>query len=534
MNYTKHLTETPQTSPIPGRASEMKQNNAGGYTFTVTPEKQFERFLLLGSENGSFYVDEAKLTRENAENAINFIQKAGKVAVERIVAISQGGLAQKNDAAIFALALVTAFGNQEAKQAAYAAIPKVCRTGTHLFTFCQNVQDLRGWSRGLRNGVASFYTAKTEDQLALQLVKYRQRNGWTHRDVLRLAHPAEKDLRKNLLLRKAVGKEVTYPAGVDKNPLYAAYEEVQTLGTTAKEVSRAVSLIREYRLPWEALPTELLNHVSVWDALIQEMPITATIRNLGKVTSLGLLKPMSQASKLVTSRLTDRGNLKKGRVHPLSLLIALKTYESGHGFRGSLKWDPVEQITQALEDAFYLAFETVEPTGKNTLLALDVSGSMDSSTISNSNISAREATAAIAMVTARTEPNHYIFGFSNRFIPLKITAKQSLPQVLKTIDNLPFESTDCSLPMVYAKREGLEVDTFAVYTDNETYAGAIQPSQALAQYRSSSGRAARSVVVATSVSSFTIADPKDAGMLDVAGLTGETPHLIAEFSRGNI
>jgi 60 kDa SS-A/Ro ribonucleoprotein len=40
---------------------------------------------------------------------------------------------------------------------------------------------------------------------------------------------------------------------------------------------------------------------------------------------------------------------------------------------------------------------------------------------------------------------------------------------------------------------------------------------------------AKLIVLATSVSSFTIADPSDPGMLDVAGLDSAVPRLVSEF-----
>lgn len=45
------------------------------------------------------------------------------------------------------------------------------------------------------------------------------------------------------------------------------------------------------------------------------------------------------------------------RVHPFTLLIAWKTYEGGHGERGSLHWKPNPDIISALKTAFTLSFK---------------------------------------------------------------------------------------------------------------------------------------------------------------------------------
>jgi len=70
-----------------------------------------------------------------------------------------------------------------------------------------------------------------------------------------------------------------------------------------------------------------------------------------------------------------------------------------------------------------------------------------------------------------------------------------------------------------------------VYTDNETWAGDIHPAQALRDYREHMGIGARLVVVGMTSNGFSIADPNDAGMLDVVGFDTATPHVISEFSR---
>ena len=48
---------------------------------------------------------------------------------------------------------------------------------------------MRGWGRGLRNAVSHWYVEPGAEDLAHQAVKYQQRDGWAHGDLLRLAHP---------------------------------------------------------------------------------------------------------------------------------------------------------------------------------------------------------------------------------------------------------------------------------------------------------------------------------------------------------
>ncbi len=517
------------------RVSGSAANSAGGYSFPVDDWTRLDRFLLLGSEGGSYYASERALTRENAEATIRVIKKDGERVVGRIAEISLAGRAPKNDPAIFALALAASLGNEKTKRAAMAAIPEVCRTGTHLFQFAEAIEAFRGWGRGLRRGIAAWYTDKSPDQLALQTVKYRQRGGWAHRDLLRLAHPVTNDPA-----RKALFDWICHEKPSEALPkIAAAFVSLQK----AKNADDMAVLIMRHDLPREAVPTEWLNDPKIWRALLEHMPITALIRNLGKLSAVGALKPLGDGLPLVLSALEDTHRLKKARVHPLAILLALKTYAQGHGEKGSLKWEPVPQVIDALNAAFYTAFANVEPTGKRILLALDVSGSMAAGGIAGTSLSPREGSAAMALMTAATEQNYHIVGFtaadsthgwsqSAELTPLPLTPAMRLDDAVRTVEHLPFGGTDCALPMLHALREGLEVDAFVVYTDSETWAGKIHPVQALREYRRRTGIPAKLVVVGMVSNGFSIADPTDGGMLDVVGFDASAPAVIADFIRG--
>lgn len=524
--YAQALSKTPQSEQADSR---QVKNSAGGYTFQLDPWQALDRWLILGAEGGTYYASESKLALENATAIRNCLQIDGPKTVARIVEISEAGRAPKNDPAIFALALAAASDDAATRAAALSVLPRVCRIGTHLFQFAQSVKAMRGWGRGLRRAVGEWYQSKPDDRLAYQLVKYQQRGGWSHRDLLRLAHPvpqtkARRDLYHYVTQGKAEG------AG----EFVQGFERLKSA-----DAKQAIQLIREHGFTHEMLPGEIKNDPKVWEALLERMPMTAMIRNLGKMSAVGLLKPLSDAAHTVCDRLTDDKRIQKARVHPIAVLSALLTYKQGHGVRGSLTWEPVPQIVDALDAAFYLAFGNVEASGKKTMVALDVSGSMGCSTIAGvPGLTPRVASAAMAMVTMRTEPEWYAMGFTGggwgraNLTPLDISPRMRLDQVVRKISHLDFGGTDCALPMLHAAGEGLDVESFQVWTDSETWAGRTHPHQALKAYRDKSGIHATCAVVGCTATDFTIADPSDPGMVDVVGFDTATPNLLASFAKG--
>jgi len=561
INYAKLFNRrvTPQSQPIPG--STQVRNSNSGYSWQVDDWTRLDRFLILGAEGGTFYIGERELVKQNHDALIRCIKADGVRAVNRIVEISEAGRAPKNDPAIFALALVVTHGDTQAKTHAFANLSKVCRIGTHLFHFAEYVNAMRGWGRGLRNAVGHWYVDRGADDLAHQAVKYQQRDGWSHADLLRLAHPKAPSVQHDAIFRWMLAgadslgeREVKRKVrGQDRFAKYAAVGELPKLVQAFEQAKRAsiageiVKLIDEFDLPREAIPTQWLNEAVVWEALLERMPMTAMIRNLGKMTSLGLLKPFSDAKRLIVRKLRDATALNRARIHPLAVLVAQKIYAQGHGDKGALKWSPVSAVVDALDEAFYATFQNVEPCGKPVLLAIDVSGSMAGSMIAGSCISAREASAAMALITAATEPEHEIIAFSaaagghggkwgggeSGITRVNLSPRMRLAEVIKRVEAIPMGGTDCALPMLWAARNKLDVSGFITYTDSETWAGNIHPAQALRQYRSEFVGDAKAVVVGMTSNGFTLADPNDRGMMDVVGFDTTAPAVIADFVRGS-
>ena len=115
--------------------------------------------------------------------------------------------------------------------------------------------------------------------------------------------------------------------------------------------------------------------------------------------------------------------------------------------------------------------------------------------------------------------------------PLSITASDSLNDAMHKTQALDFGGTDCALPMLDALEKKIPVDCFVILTDSETWAGPIHPAEALRKYRQEMGIPAKLVVVAMVANDFSIADPLDAGMLDVVDFDSAAPALIADFAK---
>eukprot|EP01047_Picozoa_sp_COSAG01_P072601 COSAG01_NODE_11588_length_1898_cov_2.739300_1_plen_453_part_10 len=446
----------------------MVRGKAGGMVFAVDDLVRLQRFLILGSEGGTYYTKPRQHTAENLAALLRLL-KAGRgvEAVALIQAVSTAGRAPKQTPTMTALALCARLGDAATKQAAYAALPAICRIPTHLFEFIEHAEAAAktatggtGWGRAHRRAIAGWYTARRPLNLAETVTKYQSRGGWSHMDVLRLCHATPASAEHAAIFAFVVkgGLEAAVEAGQAAAAAAAAAavapvpasdgsrkralergdaEELRQVlaylgaveeakGLTAADEQRMVALIGGARLRREHVPSQLLSSVPVWTALLEGMPLTALTRNLAKLSSIGLVVDGSEAAAEIVRRLCDGDALRRARVHPMSLLFAHRTYSAGRGEKGKLTWSPCAEVVSALDGAFHLAFKTLVPAGKRFCLALDVSGSMcvgingSGGYGGGSSLSCREASAAMALVTLETEPACETMCFSHTFQPLPL------------------------------------------------------------------------------------------------------------------
>lgn len=711
----------PQTVGLPGQV----RNNAGGYSFPLPLRTECLRYLIIGSKNGNFYQSAGQVSTEISRAILAAVNEPAsfKTLMEDLTDVSVKGRAPRQEMTMMALAACIVFApDQECKALALDSISQICRIPTHLFMLLENVRGLsqdkpdkpgKGMGKGMRKALAQFYTSRGGEELAVLLTKYKNREGWTHKDIFRLIHinpsemkddgarlvidyfmaedkperktktgvvipattartdflrrlaqiptpervdgdvdveqpkpsasvgilssvsstigsffggsaakpatPGQKrevnfkvihpqsgklDLLKLMVMDteplqnikstlvdigvgsvdsivfryggevissaktiqdiaydpsktvfvcegvEAVGatievkeKPVTQIAEqpkktVREDPLTAAARFLKALiaiAETAKDTSKAIAILKKNpRMQREHIPTEHMSSSAIWDVLLEGMGIEALIRNLGKLSQIGLA---TQKRVKICEMLTNGENVRRSRVHPLKIFIGCKTYGAGKGDLGKMTWPVVPEIANILTQTFKLAFGNVSKSGKRMMIALDVSGSMDSMCSGASNISCREGETALALVQVAVEgtANVYVRGFSTTFFNFdgRIRPEMTIQDAIRAT-SAPFGGTDCALPMVTALKERTPVDVFVVYTDSETYAPNIHPQVALELYRKEMQIDAKLVVVGMVNNCLSIANPSDPNILNLAGFDTATPELISMFSRGEI
>jgi 60 kDa SS-A/Ro ribonucleoprotein len=561
---SKKLT-SPQEK-IKGREKEQKKNAAGGVSFKMDHFDRLNRFLIIGVEGNTFYQSQKELVKENVKCLTKCLEKDPMRVIDMVVHVSTNNLAFKQDPALFVLASAASYkvdqngiGN-DVRQYALSNLPLVARTGAALYTFAQFVQAQRGWGRSLRRAFNDWLNKTPVDKLAYQSWKYKQRNGWTYRDVMRLTHPITDDPVRSEIFKymarpdespirgsitedmnqdifTSTGKpRVAYPSLLQ---IWAADRLQRMSGATKKEVSEAVKLIVDHRLTHEAIPTQLRKSKEIWDALLNNMPMTAALRNLGVMTNINLITPGSNAEKKVVDLFSNKEVIANSRTHPIQFLIAAKQYSVGAGNLGNLTWSPSQNILDTLDDAFYTSFGNVPSTGKRILVAVDVSGSMTYGYIMGiRGWTPLMLSSAMALITYKVEPNAEFIGFDTNIRNLVMNRKDRIDTVNKRFEKYSGGGTNTSLPIKHANRYG-PYDAVVSYTDNETWhhfggwnsSGHV--TEHVNQYVNKHGPV-RFLNCATLTSGTSDVDPENPYMFELCGFSADTPKIISEYIAGNL
>ena len=533
MNYgffTKK-NNTPQSEPLPGRESEMIQGRSGGWMFDAGIWQMLRRCLLVGTAQSTYYANKRELT----EDFVNVIKQAvaedpSRTAQEIIYA--SDGRSIDNSAPILALVLLSMGETPEAKRAFRESFPQVVRTASHFYEWLSYSKSFRGFGKIIREVGTAWLLEKDVKALAYQLLKYQQRHGFSNRDVLRLFHVKPDTVDRDRLFAWVVNGWEGLPSEIPSDALAQIwwYEWLKRNPERTHEAILQGRLTHEMAAPVGKMDKE------AWQLLFDGMPIGAMLRNLGSLTQLEVLCPDTVANcDRVESVLNSKDYLRRGRIHPIDVLKALKTYKSGGNVGRSKKtWTPVPRIVDILEKALELSFDTVEPTNKVFLHALDISGSMSSFVADSVGLTCCEIATTMSLVTAKAEKNYAIRGFSREFIDLGITAQDSFSSALVKARKHNFGATDASAAYDWAIKNKFKADVICFWTDSESWAGRKHPSVALKEYRQKINPNAKAVYVTLTPYRITLVDPQDNLSWDMAGFDPGIPRLIQMLAKGEI
>ncbi|KAK7944827.1 hypothetical protein WMY93_000555 [Mugilogobius chulae] len=477
----------------------MEKNlNMKTHPWEMDEKARLCRFLCFGSE-GDIYTsrEEVQVSRESAEALLALLEDGrGTDVVEVIAKYSQDGRVVSMGPCLFALAVCSQHSDLKTRQAAFKAVKEVCQDPVCLFTFIKYKKELKDtesgiWGRALRKAVSNWYNGQNAMNLAVSVSKCKQQNGWSHQDLLKLAH--------------------------------------------VKPANDGVALVCKYIMKgWNEVKTEYADKENPEEVLkvLSYLEVVEKVKHCNDETEVITMieEHLLEREQLLTDHLKS----KNARIHPFSILVALENYKKGQGYQGKTKWETDSNIIHAMDSAFYKSFKYLEPVDKNFVIAVDISTSL-SSIVPGTSLSTAVAAAAITMVFASTEANTQVLAYSGgSLLPCTVAAGMTLEQVTAELVQTPSENTDCTLPMTWATENEKAVDVFIILTNNPIWAFSASPVEALKKHRQRMGTFSKFVICGLTSIGHAVADKPDRGVLSICGFDLGAITLIQNMALGLI
>lgn len=516
--------------------------------------KRCRRLLNYYTEGSVYKILGRIYSKEHTGCLVQMLEeKRGKEILAEVEKYNEDCTPSQKDMLLFTIALCMKSKDNELKQHANKTFLLLCKTARDLFTFLEFHKKLssetcnRGYGRSLKRTLTEWYNRQDPMELAVLTMKEFSYGGWTHKDVISLAHIKGKSEGTSIIFKyimkgmDELKKSEDQPENVQKVVDYLKTIHTVRHSTDEHQVAR---LIEQFSLGKQHVATSLLDSKEVWGALISEMAVAEILRNFNKLASIGFLDSSYENSKKVIEMLRNEEVLQKANVHPIDVLIALSLYEHGKG--GKMTWTRNDAVSEALNFALESTIKNTKPTNKRYLIGVRVGANKKKSTVRGTQALSSIATAAgMAMVTARKEDKVQLVYFADKATQLSLTSESSLKEIVEEISKQVLVSAavplagsgdvlkppcDLTAPIRWATENRKQIDVFINITDSLDRTGEITPSKALMQYRKELNMPnSKLVTCGLSNANMKTADPHDPRMIDIAGFDATVPSVINRF-----
>ncbi|HOQ38169.1 MAG TPA: TROVE domain-containing protein [Acetivibrio sp.] len=252
-----------------------------------------------------------------------------------------------------------------------------------------------------------------------QLAKYNRKNTIKLKDILCLAHPKAKDERQSDLWKRLLEDRLETPVTWEK--------ELSTKGNTKETWER---LIEENRLGYMAM-----------------------LRNLRNIIKSGA----SNLNK-VYEYLTDEERVLKNKQLPFRYYSAYKTLKNeGIG---------TSKIYDALETAIKISTKNIDRLTGKTLIAADVSGSMNFPISKKSDLTCAEVAVLMLSIANYICEETITKTFDNYLYTCNLATQNGIIANANSI-KVNGGGTDITLPLRYLLDRKIFVDRIIILSDNE-------------------------------------------------------------------
>jgi 60 kDa SS-A/Ro ribonucleoprotein len=430
-------------------------NKEGYAAFKKQFEEQYIQTLLTNTFGKAFYATSNELIKESINLHNEMVEKDPAFMANALVYARNKGYMRSQP--IYGLATLARKSVTDAKAGLKDSAARdnfkrvfslVVLTPKDLLDFVTVTRSMRGWGSLVRKQVQKWLSDKMNTYWA---IKYGSMKSGTYslRDVYRISHPKVLEgARKgivNYIVRGELGME--HPDLEQIN----CFEQLKT----ATDADSKVELIRRGRLPHEVATTFAGKDKKVWESIVPQMPIFALLRNLATIERNDVVK---ESKNKIESTFSNEQQVRKSKILPFQFLSAMDKVTTPF-------------IKDALRDGLELSFSNLPEITGNTVVFLDISGSMDeldtSGSMTNGSKIKTASIFAVALMKKIEEGKLYLF--DTAIEERVISKRDSLMTQAERIKTRGGTETSITIDTILRKKE--KYDNIIMLTDEQQNSG---------------------------------------------------------------
>lgn len=406
-------------------------NREGYPAYTRSLEEQYVQTLLTNTIGNTFYADSDTLLSEADALHDQMLERNPEFVAKALVFARNKGLMRLQP--IFGLAKLSSIST-ELFAKIFDNVVLIPSDLQDFFTILEGLGRGQG-GRSIKRQVTRFLNNISE----YWAIKYNGRGrGYSLGDIVKTVHPKPISDKQKAIFAYLVGKEY------DKTQVMqiSAYEALKK--TT--DVKEQIALIQEGKLPHEVVTGVIKPDKEIWNAILQQMPIFALLRNLNTLDRAGIL---DENRNYITSILNDPERLAKSKILPFRFVTAFHQVEKA--------W-----IKDVLRQAVEMTFDNLPEIYGKTAVFLDVSGSMEGDYLRIGSV------FAVALYK-KTKGNGIFWTFDTRVYDPQPSMYDSILTQAERIK--AGGGTDTGAPVEKLRKDNIYVDNIIIITDEQQNTG---------------------------------------------------------------
>jgi 60 kDa SS-A/Ro ribonucleoprotein len=424
------------------------RNEAGGKAYSLSANEALAQIAVTGCLNQTFYA-----TAQNQLDSIRNVASECSDDVIADVAIYARKRGHMKDTPALLLAVLAGRKTESARQELRRAAPIVLDTGRMIRNFAQFIRSGQFGRKSFGTAIKREIRKYLNEASPEKLVRDSVGNDPSMADVIAMVHPKPKDKQREALFGYLV------------DPKKVTVEKARYLPLLVKELEafkRGDGPMPE-RAPFMML-TAFAKTQDDWLRLYQRASWTETRINLNAFAKHGVFgEAQRDVVRLAAERIRNPELIRKSRCLPFQLLTAYQNTT-----------DVPMEIRNALQDAMEIATDNVPDFGSDVVVAVDISGSMDSPITgyrgtATTRTKCRDVAALVASCIARKQPNAKIIPFSDDVVKAQLNPRDSVMTNARYLASLPSGGTNCSAPMAMLNRLGVKSNLVIYVSDNESW-----------------------------------------------------------------